>query len=109
MPNVTLSTEQFNTLIAERDSLRGELQVVKVERDLLQEKLKAFLRQLFAAKSEARGTDQQDMFFNEAEALSPGPDTPTAQEEAAADSIEVAGHQRAKRGRKPLDPAWRGR
>ena len=105
MPNVTLSAAEFDALIAERDSLRGELQVVKVERDLLQEKLKAFLRQLFAAKSEARGTEQQDLFFNEAEALAPSQDTPTAQEDDATDSVEVAGHQRLKRGRKPLDPA----
>lgn len=103
MPNITLTAEEFNALVVERDALRGELRVVKVERDLLQERLKAFLHQLFAAKSEARGTHQQDLFFNEAEALAPTADTP-----AATDGewrIEVAGHQRQKRGRKPLDPA----
>ena len=57
MLNVTLTAEEFNTLIAqreaavtEREALRGELKVVKIERDLLQEKLNAFLRKLFAAK-----------------------------------------------------------
>ena len=105
MPNITIATEEFEALIAERDALRGELQVTKVERDLLQEKLKAFLRKFFAAKSEARGTDQRDMFFNEAEALAPTPDTPVAEEDNAEESVEVAGHQRKKRGRKPLDPA----
>ena len=40
LATVTLTAEAFNALIAERDSLRGELQVVKVERDLLQERLK---------------------------------------------------------------------
>ena len=105
MQNMTITTEEFNALIAERDTLRGELQVVKVERDLLQERLKAFLHQLFAARSEARGTDQRDMFLNEAEALAPTSETPVAQEGEPDDGIEVAGHTRKKRGRKPLDPA----
>ena len=75
MPDVTLTAEEFNALIAEREvavtereALRGELKVVKVERDLLQEKLNAFLRKLFGAKSEARGSGQSEL-FNEAEAL----------------------------------------
>ena len=105
MQNMTITTEEFNALIAERDALRGELQVVKVERDLLQERLKAFLHQLFAARSEARGTDQRDMFLNEAEALAPTSEAPVAQEGEPDDGIEVAGHTRKKRGRKPLDPS----
>lgn len=100
--NATLTAEEINALVAERDSLRSELQMVKVERDLLQERLKAFLRKLFAAKSEARGTDQRDMFLNEAEALAPTPAVVPAQESEA---VDVAAHQRTKRGRKPLDPA----
>jgi transposase len=102
MPTQPITPEELNALIAERDALRGELKVVKVERDLLQERLKAFLRQLFAAKSEARGTDQKDLFLNEAEALAPTPATPAAEE--SEDGIEVAAHTRKKRGRKPLDP-----
>lgn len=105
MPKITITTEEFNALIVERDTLRGALRVVTVERDLLQEKLKAFLRKLFAAKSEARGTHQKDMFLNEAEALAPTPATPAAQEVESDETIEVAGHQRKPRGRKPLDPA----
>jgi hypothetical protein len=73
MQNVTLTAEEFNTLIAqretavtEREALRGELKVVKIERDLLQEKLNAFLRKLFAAKSEASSNGQSEL-FNEAE------------------------------------------
>ena len=49
---------------------------------------------------------QKDMFFNEAESL--GAQTePAAEETPAGDDgkIDVPGHQRAKRGRKPLDPA----
>jgi transposase len=119
MPNMTITTEVFEALIAERDrlrgerdglhgechDLRGEVRVLKAECDLLQEKLKAYQRKLFAAKSEARGSDQRDMFFNEAEALAPTPDTSAAQEGESEESVEVAGHQRKKRGRKPLDPA----
>ena len=44
MPNAALTTAAFDALIAERDALRGELKVVKVERDLLKEKVNAFLR-----------------------------------------------------------------
>ena len=104
MPTITLTTEEYNALITERDGLRGELRVITVERDLLQERVKAFLRQLFAARSEARGTDQRDLFLNEAEVLAPTPATPAARE-VEPNEIEVAGHTRKKRGRKPLDPA----
>jgi transposase len=85
--------------------LRSELRVITVERDLLQERVNAFLRQAFAAKSEARGTHQKDLFINEAEALAPTADLPAAQEDIPNDSIEVAGHERKRRGRKPLDAA----
>ena len=63
MAPITLNPDELNALIAERDALRNELKVVKVERDLLKERVNAFLRQLFAAKSEARGTDQKDLFL----------------------------------------------
>src|SRR6185295_498706 len=58
---------------------------------------------MFASKSEAGATHQKDMFFNEAESL--GAQAQTAAEEADDDQIDVPGHKRAKRGRKPLDPA----
>lgn len=51
------------------ESLVGELRVTRTERDLALERLRALQRNLFAAKSEARGTDQKDMFLNEAQAL----------------------------------------
>ena len=131
MPTITITAEEYQALVAERDSLHGEMQVLKVERDslssevgnltsevgnltgevkvlkverdLLQERLKAIQHQLFGAKSEARGTEQRDMFFNEAEALAPT-GAPVAEEDAD-NGIAVAGHTRKKRGRKPLDPA----
>ena len=106
MPNVTLTAEDFNALMAEREAavtereaLRGELKVVKVERDLLKEKLNAFLRKLFAAKSEARGNGQSDL-FNEAEALASA-DGPVTEEVSIESGIEIAGDTRQKRGRNP--------
>jgi transposase len=106
MSTVTITAEELQMLrqaAAERDALRGELRVVTVERDLLQERLKAFLRQLFAARSEARGSEQKDLFFNEAEAEAPTVSTLPAQEDEC--GVKVAGHTRKKHGRKPLDPA----
>jgi transposase len=64
---------------------------------LLRERLRAFERTLFAARSEARGTQQCDMFFNEAETLAPLNEAPP--------KVRVPEHERAKRGRKPLDSA----
>lgn len=84
------------------ESLAGELRVTRTERDLLKEQLNKFKRQLFAASSEVAGL-QKDMFFNEAENL--GAQAEPAREETDDDQIDVPGHKRAKRGRKPLDPA----
>lgn len=98
---VTITAEEYEALQASQAALR----VVTVERDLLKEQLKAFQRKLFAAKSEARGSEQKDLFLNEAEALAPSAATMPAQEEEGTPRIEVAGHKRKKRGRKPLDPA----
>jgi len=87
------------------EALAGELRVTRTERDLLKEQLNKFKRQLFAASSEVTGQHQKDMFFNEAEGL--GAQAEPAAEEAAPgdETIDVPGHRRAKRGRKPLDPA----
>lgn len=105
MPSTTatITLEELNALrdaVRERDTLIGKLRVVTVERDLALERLKAFQRELFGAKSEARGSEQKDFFFNEAEALAVS--TP-AQEDSP--QMNVAGHTRKKPGRKPLDPA----
>jgi transposase len=89
---------EIEQLRAQLTQLHAELRVVRSERDLYKEQLAAAQRRLFAAKSEARGAEQQDLFFNEAEALAPTP-------KAADKGVHVPAHVRAKRGRKPLDVA----
>ena len=67
-----------------------------------------FMRQIFAAESEVSGLHQKGMFFNEAEAEALGAAAQPAQEEVGGEddkAIAVPGHKRARRGRKPLDPA----
>ena len=59
---------QRDSLQSAHESLVGENRVLRVERDLLKERLAKMMHKMFAAKSEARGTEQKDMFFNEAEA-----------------------------------------
>ena len=111
------TVEEFNALREAMESLQsahaslvGENRVLRVERDLLKERLAKMIHKMFAAKSEARGTEQKDMFFNEAEAQAAATQAAPAQEESEAaqvpdaDTTDVAGHKR-KRGRKPLDPA----
>jgi transposase len=88
---------------ARGEELAGELRVVRTERDLLKEQLNRFKRQLFDAKSEASAAHQKDLFFNEAEVE--GAQAQPAAAETEGEKIEVPAHQRAKRGRKPLDPA----
>ena len=102
---------QRDAVQSQRDSLAGENRILRVERDLLKERLNKMMRKIFAAKSEALGTDQKDMFFNEAELLAAATNAAPTQEETEAaagtetDGSDVAGHEGAKRGRKPLDPA----
>jgi transposase len=93
-------------------ALEQELAVVRAERDLLQEQLNKFKRQLFAAKSEKagagpEGTQQKDLFFNEAEELGAAAQPAAEETPAGQEVVEVPAHQRAKApkpGRKPLDP-----
>lgn len=103
MRNVMVTVEELEALrqaAQERDALRGELRVVTVERDLLKERVQAYLHKLYAARSEARSTGQKDLFFNEAEALAPIASTEPAREDDP--GVEVACHRRKKRGgRKP--------
>lgn len=102
----TALQQALEALQSQRDSLAGENRILRVERDLLKERLNKMMRKIFAAKSEARGTEQKDLFFNEAEALSATHGAPALEEgEPHEGATDVAGHQRAKRGRKPLDPA----
>jgi transposase len=99
---------QRDSLQSAHESLIGENRVLRVERDLLKERLARMMHKMFGAKSEARGTEQKDMFFNEAEAAAtqaaPAQEESEADQGAGADTTDVAGHKR-KRGRKPLDPA----
>ncbi|MBU9337253.1 IS66 family transposase [Burkholderia multivorans] len=93
--------EEHTALQHERDELRSTLRLVTAERDLAEERLRAYRRGLFGAKSEARDSDQPGL-FNEAEAL--GANATPAQEDHPATA--VAAHTRTRRGhRKPLDPA----
>ena len=100
---ITLSSDDYQALLSEQQRLANQLRLVTVERDLLKERVDAFLHRLYAAKSEARANPaQRDLFLNEAEALAPQ-GTPIA-EESTPEAVEVAAHNRKKRGRKPLDP-----
>ena len=111
----TALTTSNAALVTEHEALRGELRVTRTERDLLKEQLAAFMRRLFTAKSEARGSEQKDMFLNEAEALAGTQTADAADASTEADQaiavqipagqIRVDAHVRLKRGRKPLDPA----
>ena len=100
MKTVTLTAKEFEALIAEREALKRQLKTVTVERDLLKERLAGHLRQLFAAKSEARSSEQKDLFLNEAEALAPT-GSPIAEE--GEPEVKIPAHTRQKCGRKPLD------
>ena len=97
------------TLASQREKLTSELRFVSHERDLLKERLDKLMRKMFAAKSEARGTEQKDMFFNEAEALA-AQATPALEDgdagtsgDAVDDALDATARKRLKRGRKPLD------
>lgn len=107
---VTITADELKELLAEREvaralreeqeTLRGALRLVTAERDLAEERLRAYRRELFGAKSEARGSDQLGL-FNEAEALSAN--SSAAQEDTP--ETTVGKHTRKRRGhRKPLDP-----
>jgi len=99
--NITINAEELKALLAEREALRDALRLVTAERDLAEERLRAYRRELFAAKSEARDSDQPGL-FNEAEVLATN-STPALED---APESTVSGHTRKKRGhRKPLDPS----
>lgn len=108
--NVTIDADELKALLAirdehaalrlEREELRGTLRLVTAERDLAEERLRAYRRELFSAKSEARASDQLGL-FNEAEVL--GANAAPAQEDTPETKVDA--HTRKKRGhRKPLDP-----
>jgi transposase len=85
------------TLAQTNSRLDQEVATLRAERDLYKERFLAQQRRLFAAKSEQRGTEQRDLFFNEAETMAAA----YAPVSAPARKPALSG---AKRGRKPLDP-----
>ena len=89
----------IDLLRAENETLRAALKRTSLERDYFKEQLAARIRQLFAAKSEARASQQADLFFNEAEVSAVASVTSVA----AAESVTVPTHQRKRGGRRPLD------
>jgi len=95
---IALMRTAFNTSQNEAALLQQQNTTLRAERDLYKERFLAQQRQLFAAKSEQRGTEQCDLFFNEAEALAGLPLT------VIKPIVNVPAHVRIKRGRKPLDP-----
>ena len=99
---ITLTSDEYAALLTEKQSwladqqlvheLTQQLRVVTVERDLLKQRVDAFLRQLFAAKSEARANPaQRDLFINEAEALAPT-GQPPAEESMPDAEVQIAPH-----------------
>lgn len=102
---VTITADELKALLTERDAacalreekeaLCGALRLVTAERDLAEERLRAYRRELFSAKSEARGDNQLGL-FNEAEVL--GKNSAPAREDIPEST--VAAHKR-----KPLDPS----
>jgi transposase len=88
---------QEESLRTEVSALNSQIRLVSAERDLYKERLRARERELFAASSEVRVSDQRDFFFNEAEALAPAADGEPK------NKVTVGAHQRTKRGRKPID------
>lgn len=90
---------ELTALAQSNRRLDQEVATLRAERDLYKERFLAQQRRLFAAKSEQRGTEQRDLFFNEAEAIAQA----AAYAPVSAPTRKPA-LSRAKRGRKPLDP-----
>jgi transposase len=101
------ATKRSEEACRQSQLLKNELVLVRTERDLLKERLNKFMRKVFAAKSEVSSQSQKDMFFvfNEAEVLGDLAQPAAQEEDGEGQGIDVPAHKRAKRGRKPLDPA----
>lgn len=97
--NVTIDADELKALLAireehaalrlESDELRSTLRLVTAERDLAEERLRAYRRELFGAKGESRSLDQLGL-FNEAEAL--GTNATPSQEDSP--ETTVGAHKR---------------
>ncbi|MGF6652411.1 hypothetical protein OKW34_003000 [Paraburkholderia youngii] len=87
---ISISADELNALLAmreayatlererEHEETRSMLRLVSAERDMAEERLRAYRHELFGAKSEARDSEQFGL-FNEAEAL--GSNAAPAQED----------------------------
>ena len=92
--------EQHDALQREHEELQAALRLMTAQRDLAEERLRAYRHELFGARSEARGAEQLGL-FNEAETLA----SQAIPDQEDGPATEVGAHTRKKRGRKPLDPA----
>lgn len=107
---ITITADELAALLAMRDAydslqrehaeVRGALRLVTAERDLAEERLRAYRRELCGVESEARDSDQLGL-FNEAETL--GTNATPVREDVP--ETTIAAHRHKKRGhRQPLDP-----
>jgi len=97
---------RFADAVTHNESLVGEPRLTRTDRDLLKEQMNKFQRQLFASRSVLIGERRKDVSFHEAKSLGAQAEPTADQSVYDRDHVFVAGHKRAKRGRKPLGPAW---
>jgi transposase len=114
---ITISAEELNALLAmreayatlerEHEETRSMLRLVSAERDLAEERLRAYRRELFGAKSEVRDSEQFGL-FNEAEAL--GANAAPAQEDTSETKVGAHTRKRAATASRlpPVCPARSG-
>jgi transposase len=91
--------DEIELLRSEHERACLERDRYKLERDHYKSQLDARLRAIYAARSEAR-LSQQSLIFDEAEAQAELP----APGVAETDTVPVTAHRKRKPGRKPLDP-----
>jgi len=66
---ITLSADEYDALLAERERLVQQLRCHNGRTDLLKERLDAFLRRFSRPSPSSGESAQRDLFLNEAEAL----------------------------------------
>lgn len=93
-PTIAALQAKLAVFEAELERTRVELKRTRVERDYFEMRYKAQLKRLYGSTSEQWSSKQEDLFFNEAEALA---------HEPAASQVRVGAHAKRKGGRRPLD------